>query len=103
MADDDEEEMSSVAVEHGDAMTEKFVCNRIISDKQAFENIEDIALNNKTVLSSSAIEAIVKIARINCSDEKELAHKVIGSCRKNKGQNSDEWCVIGEEDVGKTI
>jgi hypothetical protein len=86
-----------------DVMKDKFVCDRIVTDKQAFENVEDIAMNNKTVLSSDAVGTIVKNSRINCTDEKDMAIKVINACRKDKNQADGEWCVIGEEDVRKII
>ena len=93
--------ISSVAT--GDAMTDKFVCDRIVSDKQVFESVEDVAMNNKAIMSLGAIESIVKASRINCLDEREMTQKAIDSCRKDRSLNGDEWCVIGEEDIKKVI
>jgi hypothetical protein len=97
------ESVAAVTAVSEDLMTDKFVCDRVVTDKQASENVEDIAMNSKTVLSSDAIGTIVKAARMNCSDEKEIAQKVIVACRKDKNQADGEWCVIGEEDVRKII
>lgn len=89
--------------EESDPMKDKFVCDRIISDKQAFANVEDIAMNNKIILSSDAVETIVKVSRINCIDERELTQKVISTCRKDKGKEEGDWCTVGNEDVKKVI
>jgi len=97
------EQVAIASIVTEDAMTDKFVCDRVYNDKQAFENVEDIAINGKIIISTGAIEAVVKASRMQCIDEKELTQKVIDSCRREKTPDKNEWCVIGEGDVRKII
>ncbi len=67
--------------------------SQMISDKQALEDIENLARENKILLSTSASTKLLKLERLNQINPKDLISKI----------SKEDWICVGEGDIEKYL